>query len=120
MAIFDKDNKKESKAVAEAGEVSQPLMGLANQILLRQRLTEKAYLAGQKNQYVFQVARSADKGQIRRAVETAYGVHVMGVQTVTVPPKSKNFGKLKGFTKSIKKAIVTLKEGETLAFFKAE
>lgn len=120
MAIFEKDSKKKEIDAPKTGDLSVSLSGLANQVLLKQRLTEKAYLAGQSNQYVFEVAKTADKGQIRRSVEAAYGVHVEGVQTVTIAPKSRNFGKSKGFTSGMKKAFVTLKKGETLAFFKAE
>jgi large subunit ribosomal protein L23 len=121
MAIFEKKDNEEKAAVSVKPEdISVSLSVLANKVLLRQRLTEKAFLAGQSNQYVFQIATSADKGQVRRAVEAAYGVHVEGVQTVTIPPKSRNFGKSKGFVSGMKKAIVKLKKGESLAFFKAE
>jgi len=121
MAIFENKDTKEVKkatAVARSADISSEMARFANRILLRQRLTEKAYLAQTQNQYTFQVAPDATKTDIRRAVEVAYGVHVEGVQTMTVKARNRNFGRTMGKTSGMKKAIVTVRKGEEITIFK--
>ncbi len=80
------------------------------------RLTEKATLLGEKhNQYVFRVARHANKTQIKHAIETLFGKGVAKVKTANYLGKKKrertaSFGKKNDW----KKAIVTLKAGEKI------
>lgn len=92
---------------------------LATQVLLRPRITEKAYAVNALNQYVFQVTQRATKTQIKRAVEEAYGVTVVSVNMVTLPEKQRVFGRSKGKKSPVKKAIVRLKTGDSIALFKA-
>lgn len=89
-----------------------------HQIIKKIHLSEKATLATElNNEYVFEVDRSANKVQIRQAIETLYGKKVASVNTA-------NFdGKLKrqrtayaGRSNHWKKAVVKLKEGETIEF----
>ncbi|MBI2582673.1 50S ribosomal protein L23 [Candidatus Azambacteria bacterium] len=65
-------------------------------------------------QYVFRVAPRANKIEIARAVENLYGVTVIRVGTVRVPGKVRRRGRYAGFRPGYKKAIVTLKEGESI------
>ena len=121
MAIFENKDEKDAKKGAMAanrGELSPEMARFANRILLRQRLTEKAYLVQTQNQYMFQVAPDATKTDIRHAVETVYGVHVEGVQTMTVKSRNRNFGRTAGKTSGMKKAIVTVRKGEEITIFK--
>ncbi len=92
---------------------------LATQVLVRPRITEKAYAVNALNQYVFQVILSATKTQVKRAIEEAYGVTVKSVNMVTLPEKQKVFGRSKGKKSAVKKAIVRLKTGDSIALFKA-
>ena len=77
-------------------------------------ITEKsANIQADGKKVVLEVAKDANKIQIRQAVESAFGVKVKNVNTIIVRPK-KRVGRYTGTTKAYKKAIVTLAEGSTL------
>jgi large subunit ribosomal protein L23 len=81
-------------------------------------LTEKANaLRDNDNQVVFEVARDANKVQIRDAVQKLFNVRVVGVNTLIMRGKDKRMGRGYSRTQNWKKAIVTLHEGETIDFF---
>ena len=81
-------------------------------------LTEKATLLREKhNQVVFEVARDANKIQIRDAVQRLFKVNVTGVNTMLMRGKERRMGRGKGKMQNWKKAIVTLKEGDSIDFF---
>jgi large subunit ribosomal protein L23 len=81
-------------------------------------LTEKATLLREKdNQVVFEVARDANKVQIRDAVQRLFKVSVTGVNTMILRGKDRRMGKGRGKMQNWKKAIVTLKEGDSIDFF---
>ena len=87
----------------------------ARQLLIAPVITEKGtVLQEQNNQYLFRVPPRANKIQIKKAVEKIFKVHVTGVRTVTVHGKMRRMGRNQGRKPSWKKAIVTLKEGETI------
>ncbi len=79
-------------------------------IILKPVLTEKGYDGIADKRYTFTVARSANKTQIKIAVEQMFGVKVADVNTVTCPGKLKRMGRNAGYTPKTKKAIVTLRE----------
>jgi large subunit ribosomal protein L23 len=81
-------------------------------------LTEKASrIKADHNQVVFEVDRSANKIQIRSAVETLFGVKVLSVNTLVQRGKVKRMGRSTGQRHNWKKAIVTLREGDDISFF---
>ena len=80
-------------------------------IILTPVLTEKGYDGIADMKYTFYVAKSANKTQIKIAVETMFGVQVKSVNTVTQPGKLKRMGRNEGYTPTRKKAIIQLKEG---------
>ncbi|MFS0773917.1 50S ribosomal protein L23 [Sphingomonas sp. 1P08PE] len=83
-------------------------------VVLAPHITEKATLLSEQNAVVFKVANKATKPEIKAAVEALFGVTVTGVNTIVQKGKTK---KWKGvpYTKSdVKKAIVTLKDGESI------
>lgn len=87
-------------------------------ILQEPHITEKATdLAGQ-GKYVFRVSFSANKVEIKKAVEEFYGVKVKDVNIIHIPGKRRQLGRTKGWRrglkKGFKKAIVTLQEGEKI------
>lgn len=91
-------------------------------IIIKPIVTEKMTDAGEKlNRYGFVVARNANKVEIKKAVEEMYNVQVTDVNTLIRAPKVKQrwtkSGLLKGAQQAYKKAIVTLKEGETIDFY---
>jgi large subunit ribosomal protein L23 len=77
-------------------------------------ITEKATLASEQNQVVFNVARDASKPEIKRAVEGLFGVKVKSVNTVLRKGKVKRFRGHLGKQSDVKKAIVTLAEGQAI------
>ena len=83
-------------------------------VVLAPHITEKATLVSEHNAVVFKVARDATKPQIKAAVEALFGVSVTGVNTITQKGKSKRW-KGRPYTRSdLKKAIVTLAEGQSI------
>jgi large subunit ribosomal protein L23 len=87
-------------------------------IILAPVVTEKtARMRETKNQISFKVASDANKIEIRNAVEELFNVVVTDVRTLSVTGKLKRLGRFQGRRASWKKAIVTLKEGQTIEFF---
>lgn len=91
-------------------------------IIIKPIVTEKMTGLGEKfNRYGFRVEKTANKIQIKKAVEEMYNVTVLDVNTIIVAPKVKSrytkSGIIQGKTSAYKKAIVTLKEGETIDFY---
>jgi large subunit ribosomal protein L23 len=87
-------------------------------IVKRPLITEK----GERNrataqQYAFEVHRDASKIQVKGAVEKLFAVHVLSVRTLVQRGKSKRVGRSIGQRPNWKKAIVTLKQGETIPLF---
>ena len=90
--------------------------------LIKPILTEKMTVQGEKlNRYGFIVDRRANKLQVRAAVEQMYGVVVTDVNTMNYLGKAKSrytkAGLLQGRTNNTKKAIITLKDGDTIDFY---
>ena len=77
-------------------------------------VTEKATLLGEKNQIVFRVAIDACKPEIKAAVEALFGVKVTGVNTLVAKGKVKRFRGRPGVRSDVKKAYVTLAEGQSI------
>ncbi len=77
-------------------------------------ITEKATMASENNAVVFEVAIDANKPQIKEAVESLFGVKVKAVNTSITKGKAKRFRGQLGKRKDIKKAYVTLEEGNTI------
>ena len=72
-----------------------------------------------EGKYAFKVANKANKTEIKQAIEKKFGVKVEKVNITNSHPKKKRVGKYTGMTSKYKKAIVTLKKGETMISFKA-
>lgn len=80
-------------------------------------LTEKGNLLREKdNKYLFEVARDANKHQIKDAVETLFNVKVLDVSTMVVRGRMRRMGRGHSKTQNWKKAIVKLGEGESIDF----
>jgi len=77
-------------------------------------ITEKATLASEANAVVFEVAIDANKPQIKEAVEALFQVKVKAVNTVVTKGKVKRFRGTLGTRKDVKKAYVTLEEGNSI------
>jgi len=77
-------------------------------------ITEKSTMASENNQVVFNVARKATKPQIKAAVEALFGVKVTGVNTLVRKGKVKRFRGTIGTQSDVKKAVITLKDGDSI------
>ena len=86
-------------------------------VIIRPVVSEKSYVLSAANRYTFRVHRAAHKTQIRQAVEALFGVHVVEVRTLSVKSKPKRRGATTGRTRTWKKAIVKLREGEEIPIF---
>ncbi|HZZ61436.1 MAG TPA: 50S ribosomal protein L23 [Roseiarcus sp.] len=77
-------------------------------------ITEKATLASESNQFVFRVARNATKPQIKEAIEKLFDVKVIAVNTLLRKGKTKTFRGIRGRQQDMKKAVVTLADGNRI------
>jgi large subunit ribosomal protein L23 len=77
-------------------------------------ITEKATMASENGAVVFEVAMDSNKPQIKEAVEALFGVKVKAVNTTITKGKQKRFRGALGRRKDVKKAYVTLAEGNTI------
>ena len=89
------------------------------QIILRPIISERSYDLIQDNRYTFEVLKTANKIEIGKAVEDIFDVTVIRVNTINVRGKPKRVRYAKGYTRSWKKAIVTLAAGDTIDDFGA-
>ncbi|WP_298780102.1 50S ribosomal protein L23 [uncultured Fretibacterium sp.] len=89
----------------------------AHDIIIRPVITEKSSALMELNKYTFEVRRDVNKIQIRNAVEEAFKVKVLSVNTINVKSKPKRMGASIGRTRSWKKAIVSLPQGQRIEFF---
>ncbi len=83
-------------------------------VIVSPAITEKSTLASDNDQVVFNVARTASKPEIKAAVEALFGVKVKAVNTLVRKGKVKRFRGVVGKQSDVKKAIVTLAEGQTI------
>ncbi len=87
-------------------------------IIRRALISEKGTrMRESKNGYLFEVARDANKIEIKRAIEAIFSVKVEAVHTLRVHGKPKRLGRYEGRRNDWKKAIVTLKKGSTIELF---
>ncbi|MCB0879008.1 MAG: 50S ribosomal protein L23 [Thermoleophilia bacterium] len=87
-------------------------------VILAPVQSEQSYAGLEHNRYVFKVHKDATKGQIRAAVEqTNPGVTVLSVNTSTVKSKPKRRGTFQGTRPGYKRAVVKLKDGDTIQIF---
>ncbi|MGI9514718.1 MAG: 50S ribosomal protein L23 [Anderseniella sp.] len=77
-------------------------------------ITEKATLLSEANQVVFNVAGTASKPEIKKAVEELFNVKVKAVNTLVRKGKTKRFRGIRGRQSDVKKAIVTLEDGQSI------
>jgi large subunit ribosomal protein L23 len=89
------------------------------EILIKPVVSEKSYHQITENRYTFKVHKDAHKTQVRQAVEELFGVTVVGVNIVKMPAKPKRRGMIKGTRPGWKKAIVQVREGDTIPIFQA-
>lgn len=90
----------------------------AHDIIVRPIITERSMDGLAERKYTFEVAKGANKIEIKKAVEAVFGVKVDKVNTISVRGKKKRMGRSEGYTSDWKKAIVTLTaDSKTIEFF---
>jgi len=85
-----------------------------NKILIRPIVTEKSTFLEKDRKYVFEVSSTANKIEIKKAIEKIYKIKPIKVNIIKIKGKVVRYGKTSGRTKKWKKAIVTLKKGEKI------
>ena len=94
-------------------------MKTAYDIIKRPIITEQSMAETADKKYTFEVAKDSNKVEIRQAIEAIFNVSVVKVNTLNVKPKPKRVRYQVGQTRTWKKAMVTLKEGDTIELFGA-
>lgn len=112
MALFKKDSKKKETTGSETNETSHDL----SWVLVQPKVTEKSAMISSNNQFTFVVAEAANKIQIKKAVALKYKVTPISVNIVRNAPRKETRRGRKVHKKGSKKAIVTLKKGQTIEF----
>lgn len=92
-------------------------MNSAYNVIIRPVVSERSFDLMSQNKYTFEVAKQAPKEEIAAAVGKLFGVHVLKVNTINVKPKTKRVRYVAGQTRSWKKAIVTVAEGDSIELF---
>ena len=83
-------------------------------IIIAPVITEKSAIQAEANVYTFKVATSANKIEIKKAIEDAFNVKVVKVNTLNTKSKAKRVGRYAGRTQTYKKAFVTLADGDKI------
>ena len=87
-------------------------------IIRRPVITEKAsWMTESSNKYVFEVSKNCNKIEVKQAIEKLFGVTVESVRTYTTHGKIRSRGRFKGKRPDWKRAVVQLKQGDTIEFF---
>ena len=88
------------------------------QVIIRPVVSEKSYVLAELGKYTFRVHDKAHKTQIRQAVEALFDVKVLEVRTSSVKSKPKRRGAIHGRTRAWKKAVVQVREGDSIPIFR--
>lgn len=86
-------------------------------LILKPIITEKGTMQMELGKYVFDVLPKATKPEIKAAIESLFDVTVTKVNTLTLPRKQRRVGRFIGYKAQYKRAIVTLKEGDSIVLF---
>lgn len=115
--------KEKSEKSVKAAKPSRPVkvelrkFDDVHNILIRPLVTEKISNLGMHNQYAFEVSADVNKVQIKKAIETYYQVRPVKVRLMNIQGKNVRWGRRQGRTKSRKKAMVTLRQGDKIELY---
>ncbi len=114
-----KDSKKKEKAVSKVKKVAREKIPVHHfEIIRKPHVSEKAFNLESEGKYVFVVSPSANKVEIKKAIQNLYGVVVKSVNVVKVPSKPKRFRGVPGIKSGYKKAVITLVKGSKIDVMK--
>ena len=111
------DKKKKEGGSQKTAKPVKGDTGNAYKVIIKPVVSEKASLLGQYNKYIFEVASEANKVEVKKAIQSLYGVEPIKVNIVKVSGKKVRYGKVRGKTKNWKKAIITLKPGQSIQVY---
>lgn len=109
-------SKKEKKQIAKANVVKSDTKD-AYKVLVKPLISEKAAHLKLQNKYLFQVSSSTTKNEIKKAIFHVYGVWPIEVNVINIKGKKVRYGKSQGITKDKKKAVITLKSGDSMEVY---
>ncbi len=112
MAIFKKSSQEEKKSSVVAKHPAVPQAVILR--IQRPHITEKALRLSEKNQYVFRVAPTATKSEIKKQIKKLYSVDAMRVRSIVGEEKQRRLKGVAGKKSLIKKMIVTIKAGQKI------
>ena len=123
-AVVEETKKETKKPTATKTTTKKPEStstkkgyGTAHRILVRPVISEKATMVNSLNKYIFEVGLKANKIEIKKAIEEIYGVTPKAINIINQRGKFVRFGRKQGRTKNTKKAIITLKKGESITIY---
>ena len=106
--------QEETKPVAQTASKARKSSGFSYEAIKEPHISEKATYLAEKDQYTFVVSPNYNKNEIKKSVEGIYGVDVLSVNMIKIPPKKRRLGKTEGFKKAYIKAIVKIKNGQKI------
>ncbi len=116
--VVEKPVETKVESTPVVAEVS-PILNVSGSAILHPYVSEKATRIENMNQYVFKVARTANKPEVKKAIQNRYKVKVVAVNMINTPSKKRTVGRHVGIKAGFRKAIVTLAEGDSINFSKA-
>ncbi len=114
----ESETKSEKTAEEMMKDVKTKKYHPASRLLLKPLVTEKITYLQSNGQYGFEVLPSANKLEVKKAIEAIYGVQVVKVRMINIMGKEVRYGRVFGQRKDRKKAIITLKKGERIELHK--
>jgi large subunit ribosomal protein L23 len=113
------ESKKVAKVVKTRTTELKPLkaIGRPAMYLIKPLISEKSTMVNALNKYIFEVSRSANKVEIKKAIQELYNVRPLSVNIINSAGKKVRSGRNYGQTKRVKKAIVTLQKGDTIKLY---
>lgn len=116
MGILNKiKHKEEEQVMSQKKDDSKKINSRSALFLIKQAwITEKSGSLAPQRKYIFKVNNKANKTEVKKAIESIYGVNIQSVNVINIKGKEKRLGKSIGKTSNYKKAIITLKEGQKI------
>jgi large subunit ribosomal protein L23 len=113
--VKNRGNEKKSRVLDSKN--GNKKYGNAYRVLVKPLITEKASVLGAENKYFFEVSKKANKIEIAKAINDVYGVKPVKVNIIRMSGKNVRYGRVIGKRKGWKKAVVTLKEGDSIKIY---
>jgi len=114
--LYAAENTEKKGVRAKKGVTASRFDG-SFRVLVKPLITEKATELGTQNKYAFVVTEAANKIEVAKAIQAVYGVKALNVNIICMKGKVVTRGRIKGQRKDWKKAIVTLKKGDSIKIY---